>query len=48
MDQNNSGKGAIWFTGQRIQSQSVLWKMKPQFLSSRWTTKFSDFPFVRR
>ncbi|MBI6191088.1 DUF4113 domain-containing protein [Providencia rettgeri] len=30
-----------------IRSQSALWKMKPQFFSPRWTTKFSDFPFVR-
>ncbi|MEZ2759599.1 DUF4113 domain-containing protein [Providencia vermicola] len=27
--------------------QSTLWKMKPQFLSPRWTTQLSDIPVVR-
>ncbi|SUD99048.1 DNA polymerase V subunit UmuC [Providencia rettgeri] len=47
IDQINRGKGAIWFAGQGIQAQSALWKMKQQFLSPRWTTKFSDIPVVK-
>ncbi|MCL0017260.1 DUF4113 domain-containing protein [Providencia rettgeri] len=47
IDQINRGKGAIWFAGQGIQAQSPLWKMKPQFLSPRWTTQFSDIPVVK-
>ena len=47
IDQINRGKGAIWFVGQGIQSQSALWKMKQQFLSPRWTTQFSDIPIVK-
>lgn len=47
IDKINRGKGAIWFAGQGIQSQSALWKMKQQFLSPRWTTQFSDIPVVK-
>ncbi|MBN6361837.1 translesion error-prone DNA polymerase V subunit UmuC [Providencia huaxiensis] len=47
VDQINRGKGAIWFAGQGVQSQSALWKMKQQFLSPRWTTQFSDIPIVK-
>ncbi|HHR6046614.1 TPA: DUF4113 domain-containing protein [Providencia alcalifaciens] len=47
IDLINHGKGAIWFAGQGIQSQSALWKMKQQFLSPRWTTRLSDIPRVR-
>ncbi|WP_336313818.1 DinB/UmuC family translesion DNA polymerase [Providencia sp. PROV033] len=47
IDRINRGKGAIWFAGQGIQSQSALWKMKQQFLSPRWTTQFSDIPIVK-
>lgn len=47
IDQINRGKGTIWFAGQGIQAQSALWKMKQQFLSPRWTTKFSDIPIAK-
>ncbi len=47
IDQINCGKSAIWFAGQRMQSQSALWKMKQQFLSPRWTTQLSDISVVR-
>ncbi|OHT23378.1 hypothetical protein A3Q29_20995 [Providencia stuartii] len=47
IDQINRGKGAIWFAGQGIQSQSALWKMKQQFLSPHWTTRLSDIHRVR-
>ncbi|MGJ3355886.1 DinB/UmuC family translesion DNA polymerase [Providencia sp. Je.9.19] len=47
IDHINRNKGAIWFAGQGIQSQAMPWKMKQQFLSPRWTTKFTDIPLVR-
>ena len=47
IDHINRDKGAIWFAGQGIQSQVMPWKMKQQFLSPRWTTKFTDIPLVR-
>ncbi|WP_272526658.1 MULTISPECIES: DUF4113 domain-containing protein [unclassified Providencia] len=47
IDQISRGKGAIWFAGQGIQSQSVLWKMNKQFLSPCWINRISDIPRVR-
>ncbi|MEQ5091622.1 translesion error-prone DNA polymerase V subunit UmuC [Providencia rettgeri] len=47
IDLINQDKGTIWFAGQGIQSQVMPWKMKQQFLSPQWTTKFSDIPIAK-
>ncbi len=41
---NEQGRGTIWFAGQGIEQQ---WQMKREMLSPRYTTRFSDFPWVR-